>query len=259
MSAIPDPMLTRKRRDALVLLLAWAAGSVDAIGFLGLHHVFTANMTGNTVLLGLSLGQGHGLAALSNVMALAGFMLGVGLGAMIVEKGAKAGVWDRRVTAALFLEALMLVAFTLLWHLTPGGEQRSPAALYSLIALSALAMGIQSAAVRRLNLPGVATTYVTGTITSLISGFTRRLHAAQAKAAPKESAAEAKRWDHEARLQSSVFLIYGLSALASGLFLSRVSWLVAVAPLLAVALVLLVAGFSHRKHEARPKTPSESF
>ena len=146
----------------------------------------------------------------------------------------------------------MLAAFSLFWHLTPGGEQRSSAALYILIVLSALAMGIQSAAVRRLNLPGVSTTYITGTITSLFSGFTRKLHAAQTKAAQKESAAPAKLWDHEASLQASVFLIYGLSALASGLFQSRVAWLVAVAPLLAVALVLLVAGFAHRRHESLP-------
>jgi len=252
MSTMPDPMLTRGRRDALVLLLAWAAGSVDAIGFFGLDHVFTANMTGNTVLLGFSLGQGHGLAAISNVMALAGFIFGVALGAAIVEKGGKPGVWDRRVTAALFLEALMLAAFTFLWHLTPGGPERSSAALYILIALSALAMGIQSAAVRRLNLPGVATTYVTGTITSLISGITRRLHAAEVKATQKESAAAAKPWEHEARLQTSVFVTYGLSALASGVFQSRVPWLVAVAPLLAVAVVLLVVSLAHRAHESRP-------
>jgi uncharacterized membrane protein YoaK (UPF0700 family) len=96
-------MVTRRRRDSLVLLLVWAAGSVDAVGFFGLNHVFTANMTGNTVLLGLSLGQ---------------------------------------------------------------GRQRGSEVLYILIAFSARAMGIQSAAVSRQNLPGVATTYFTETITS---------------------------------------------------------------------------------------------
>jgi hypothetical protein len=44
-------------RDGLVLVLAGTAGCVDAISYLGLGHVFTANMTGNTVLLGVSLGQ----------------------------------------------------------------------------------------------------------------------------------------------------------------------------------------------------------
>ena len=41
-------------RDTMVLVLTWAASGVDAISYLGLGHVFTANMTGNAVLLGLA-------------------------------------------------------------------------------------------------------------------------------------------------------------------------------------------------------------
>ena len=55
------------QRDAMVLVLTWAAGGVDAISYLGLGHVFTANMTGNAVLLGLAVGQGQGLAALRSL------------------------------------------------------------------------------------------------------------------------------------------------------------------------------------------------
>jgi uncharacterized membrane protein YoaK (UPF0700 family) len=251
MSAMPDAMLSRGSRDSLVLLLAWAAGSVDAIGFLGLDHVFTANMTGNTVLLGLSLGEGRSIAALANVIALIGFTLGVTFGALIVERDGKKGEWDRRVTSALFLEALMLTAFTLFWHLTPGGAERSSVALYILIALSAAAMGIQSAAVRRLNLPGVTTTYVTGTMTSLIAGLTSKLHAARLPAAQKPAAPEAKPSSGHARLQASVIVIYGLSALASGFFQMHVPSLVAIAPPLAISVVLLVVGFAHREHASR--------
>src|SRR5271154_686427 len=98
MTAKREATLSRDRRNALVLLLAWAAGSVDAIGFLGLNHVFTANMTGNTVLLGLALGEGRGLAAWSNVIALISFGLGVAFGAAIAPGGAKSGEWDRHVT-----------------------------------------------------------------------------------------------------------------------------------------------------------------
>ena len=58
------------RRDAMVLVLTWAASGVDAISYLGLGHVFTANMTGNAVLLGLAVGQGQGLAALRSIIAL---------------------------------------------------------------------------------------------------------------------------------------------------------------------------------------------
>lgn len=40
--------------NGLLLLLACAAGAIDAISYLGLGRVFTANMTGNTVLLSLA-------------------------------------------------------------------------------------------------------------------------------------------------------------------------------------------------------------
>jgi uncharacterized membrane protein YoaK (UPF0700 family) len=50
--------LSTPERDSRLLALTWAAGSVDAISYLGLGHVFTAMMTGNTVLLGLALAQG---------------------------------------------------------------------------------------------------------------------------------------------------------------------------------------------------------
>jgi len=54
-------------RNVLLLLLACVAGSVDAVSYVGLGHVFTANMTGNTVLLGLALGHAeHGYGAHDN-------------------------------------------------------------------------------------------------------------------------------------------------------------------------------------------------
>ncbi len=54
-----------------VLLFTWAAGAVDALTYLS-AHVFTANMTGNTVLLGLSIGKASGADALRSSAALAG-------------------------------------------------------------------------------------------------------------------------------------------------------------------------------------------
>ena len=251
MSALPDPMLSRARRDSFVLLLAWAAGGVDAIGYFGLNHVFTANMTGNTVLLGLSLGEGRSLAAISNLIALVGFAAGVALGALIVESGGRPGTWDRRVTAALFLEAVMLAAFTVLWHLSPGRRLPGSAVLYILIAFSALAMGIQSAAVRRLNLPGVATTYVTGTITSLFSSLAGLFRPALPQPHSNETPAPPAAWSPSVQLQAAVVIVYGLSALASGYFQSRIPSLVAIAPLLAIATVLLLVALSHRRHESR--------
>jgi uncharacterized membrane protein YoaK (UPF0700 family) len=68
-----ESWIRRHERDLSLLALTWAAGNIDAIGYLGLGRVFTANMTGNTVLLGLHLGQEQGGAALRALVALLSF------------------------------------------------------------------------------------------------------------------------------------------------------------------------------------------
>jgi uncharacterized membrane protein YoaK (UPF0700 family) len=60
--------------------LSLAAGCVDAVGYLGLGQVFVANMTGNTVLLGLAIGQANVRGVLHAGTALVGFVLGVAAG-----------------------------------------------------------------------------------------------------------------------------------------------------------------------------------
>jgi len=159
-------------RNMLLLLLACAAGAIDAISYLGLGRVFTANMTGNTVLLGLALVQADHQEVLRASLALIGFFGGGVLGARIVEKGPSAGLWPRTVTVALALEWGFLVVFAVGWLYT-GGEAETFAARAPLIVLSALAMGVQSAAARRLEVSGIATTYITGTVTTLAAWLVR--------------------------------------------------------------------------------------
>jgi len=238
-------------RNAMVVVLTWAASAVDAISYLGLGHVFTANMTGNAVLLGVAIGQGQGLAALRSMIALAGFVLGAALGAIIVEKGPQRTDWPVAVTRAVFVEGVILGLFTLAWHL----GARGGATLYALITLSALAMGIQSAAIRHLKVPGIATTYITGTLTSLVAEFATwlcRLRISPRAVDPTGQSAtldvpEAHR-SHGTRLQALVLLIYVLAALLSAFLQARHSRLVTLSPLVAVALVVLNACARHR-HE----------
>ena len=45
--------------DIILLLLAGVAGSIDVTSYFGLGHVFTANMTGNTIVLGLSIARAN--------------------------------------------------------------------------------------------------------------------------------------------------------------------------------------------------------
>src|SRR5712692_9884775 len=188
--------LTTLGRESMLLALTWAAGSVDAISYLGLGHVFTAMMTGNTVLLGLALAQGEVLAALRSIVALLGFSIGVFVGALIVERESEPPEWPAAVTNALALEAVILAIFSGISFLAGGA--RTPAVIYFLIVLLALAMGIQSAAVRRLGVPGIATTYITGTLTSLMVDLVGWLRAGVQTAAV--NAAPAANWERRVGL-----------------------------------------------------------
>jgi len=235
-----------QRRNTMVLILTWAASAIDAISYLGLGHVFTANMTGNAVLLGIAIGQGQGLAALRSIIALLSFVIGVALGAVIVQEGPQQSEWPVAVTRAVLLEAIILGVFTLAWHL----GVRAGLLLYALITLSALAMGVQSAAMRHLKLPGIATTYITGTITSLVAQFATWLRglriARPAVNSPTDDAPEAHSYEG-ARLQALVLLTYVLAALLSAFLQTRFPRLAALSPLIAVALVVGNAVVHHRR------------
>jgi uncharacterized membrane protein YoaK (UPF0700 family) len=129
--------------------------------------VFTANMTGNAVLLGLAIGQAQELRVVRSVVALLGFVAGVGLGARLVDPGQERVVWSSRITRALGVEAALLTVFGVGWWAV--GPRPAGTELAGLIALSAMAMGVQSAAARRCAVSGVATTYITGTLTGLMA------------------------------------------------------------------------------------------
>ena len=254
MRIIPLNPLTIDRRDVLVLFLAWAAGSVDAIGYFGLDHVFTANMTGNMVLLGLALGQGYRIDVLRNLVAVAGFIVGLVIGALVGIGGGTSCEWDDRVTRIVWIETAAMGGFTIAWHLF--ARPYGPRALDLLILLSALAMGLQSAGVRRMNLPGVTTTYVTGTMNALVTGLTTRfyhtLRATNLSAAIRESV----HWKHPTRLQFNVLLMYGGSAVVSGFLQTQRPALVAIVPLVALVIVLFAVALSKGQPPAPANTGS---
>jgi uncharacterized membrane protein YoaK (UPF0700 family) len=168
----------------MLTLLALAAGCVDAASFLGLGQVMTAAMTGNTVLLGLAPGQADE-GSLRAIVALAAFVAGALAGAAIVDRGPGGVVWAPAVTAALALELVVLVVLALTWHVLEGRPAWPIDYRHPLIAAAGLAMGIQSAAAQRIGVPGVTTTYVTGTLTSMAARLVGWLRSSSA-AAPND-------------------------------------------------------------------------
>ncbi len=157
--------------DATLMLLACVAGSTDILSYFRLGNVFTANMTGNIILLGISIGQGALSTSLYRLISLFGFIMGVFIGALIVVN--KKRGWLYNVTIAVGIESIMIGSLTIIWLLH--SKPLESTVLYIGILLSAVSMGIQSAAIWHLKIPGVVTTFLTGNITSLATSLTRGL------------------------------------------------------------------------------------
>jgi uncharacterized membrane protein YoaK (UPF0700 family) len=152
-----------KLREAVVaLVLTFVAGFVDGFGFLTLNGMYVANMSGNSVQLGVYAVAGEARSALLHGFTIAMFLAGLLLSGAVIELAQRRGM--RRVIAmAMALELLSLLPFLLL---TPGAPGRpAPAGLMAAIAAAAVAMGLQNTSLRMANILTTYTTHVTGTIT----------------------------------------------------------------------------------------------
>jgi len=176
----PSPRLVRrptwepeKYRDILVVVLTVTTGATDAIGFLRLGGVFTSVMTANMVLLGISAGRQDASLALHAGAAFAGFIVGAWLGARFVGGPTRRQpVWPREITVALGVELVLFAGFAAWWEVAAADP--SSRVTYALIAINAVALGIQSGAVLRFGVPGLSTTFLTGTLTQFVASLADR-------------------------------------------------------------------------------------
>lgn len=147
----------------LLVLLTIVTGVVDAVSYVGLGHVFVANMTGNVVLLGFAVAGAPGLSVPASLVALSGFVLGALAGGRLgTRMGANRG---RHLSIAAATSASLVVASMAV--ATFAGLPLTPVARYALIVPMALAMGIQNATARHLAVPDLTTTVLTLTVTGL--------------------------------------------------------------------------------------------
>jgi uncharacterized membrane protein YoaK (UPF0700 family) len=140
------------------------------------------------------------------------------------------------VTRALAFEALVLFVLAVGGWFTIRSADDLHLRVYPLIALSAVSMGLQSAAVRPLSVPGITTTYITGTWTSLVSVLAVRLHLIRADSAAKPRPAATG-----ATLQAGVLVVYGIAAIAGGAAYALWNLPVFVVPAIVMALVVVLA------------------
>ena len=233
---------TQKRlRDRLLIALAGIAGYIDALSYVALGHIFVANITGTTVLLGVNLAQGHAPFAMRAYMSLGGFLVGVSGAALLIGRRMSREVWPRSVTATLAVEVGVLLIFSAM-GLTLGMGRT----VYVLIGLAACAMGLQSVAVRTLGVADVTTTYITGTWVGLLAGVTRRLRV-------EVETSDKRRPPHLASLypqerDARLLLVYILAAALCGALTNiggvapRIA-VIPLAPALAATVLIAARGF----------------
>jgi uncharacterized membrane protein YoaK (UPF0700 family) len=160
-------MMQEARQERILRLLLYlftaVTGLVDAVSYIGLGHVFTANMTGNIVLLGFAFAGVPGLSALRSMTALAAFLVGAVIGGRLATT--LAPISSNRWTMTAFgCEAVLLLGSTLASIVSvPSGST----GLYVVIVLTGLAMGLRNATVRKIAQPDLTTTVLTLTITGL--------------------------------------------------------------------------------------------
>jgi uncharacterized membrane protein YoaK (UPF0700 family) len=158
----PRPVLIR---DFLLIALTVSSGAVDAISYLGLERTFSAFMTGNLVFLGLGLVHGVGPEILPVVVALCAFAIGSYFGTRMTDSQ-ESSLWPSRVSRALALTAICQFLFLVIWAQVAG--QPGDKLINLLLALSGLAMGLQTAAVRSLEVKGIFTTAATFTLVAFL-------------------------------------------------------------------------------------------
>jgi uncharacterized membrane protein YoaK (UPF0700 family) len=150
-----------------LFLLAATTGMVDATTFLGLGRVFTANMTGNVLLLGFSSttrpdGYTQNTILYGGLAALLAFVSGALLGAAVAgRRDATARFRAGFGTEWVFLATAAVLLFDT--GATRGGLR------YVVLVLFGLSMGFQSSVVRRMGVPDINTTVLTTTMAGLAS------------------------------------------------------------------------------------------
>jgi uncharacterized membrane protein YoaK (UPF0700 family) len=146
-----------------LLVLTFTTGLVDAVSYLGLGRVFTANMTGNIVFLGFGIAGSGGLPVVAPLVSLAAFLVGAGAAGILATKMAEGQ--PSHLTRALGIEVSLIGSAVVLAAAIDVHPDAFSGDL--VIALLALAMGVRNATVRRLGVPDLTTTVLTMTLTGL--------------------------------------------------------------------------------------------
>jgi uncharacterized membrane protein YoaK (UPF0700 family) len=211
-----------------------------------LNHVFTATMSGNTVLIAVDGAAGRSGSAFLHASAVGIFVLGLLSSSVAIELALRRGI--RNVLAiALGAETLCLGGL-MLWGaplLTGGKDPLTTASptLYGLVSVTAVAMGIQNTSLRMAGVLNVFTTHVTGTLTRLGEQLVDLLLS--------RNVADRGTTPGQAALSAGLWLAFFLGALLASMLLPR--WSIRAVLGLPVAVLLAIVAADLLEPFARPR------
>ncbi|MFD3455146.1 YoaK family protein [Streptomyces sp. NPDC058691] len=149
---------TGRLLPALLLALTVLSGLIDAVSIISLGHVFVANMTGNLVFVSLGMAGVSGFSVVTSVVALGGFVAGVLLCRATVGRLHPP---TALVRAGAGCETVLLGTAAALASVGVPHD--------ALVAICAVALGMQNAMAGRLGISGLTTSVMTRTLVSLVS------------------------------------------------------------------------------------------
>jgi uncharacterized membrane protein YoaK (UPF0700 family) len=230
-------MLDRVKLDHIewiLLLTAFAAGSVDVISFAALGGVFASAMTGNFALLAYYVAHSDSQAAMGSVVALTGFVGGCAFG--VLQRRSRDQAQALNLLLASEVALLLFFALYALW--TPP-SQHGPSDHLQILLL-ALAMGLQAVIGQTISL---TTIVFTTTLTKLVSAVADSIY--------QGSRLGLK----DVKIQSSVVVSYLFGALVAGTLIVHKVSAVVIVPLIGVSAALVVHRISQtpgrRKSDTR--------
>ncbi|SFS11635.1 Uncharacterized membrane protein YoaK, UPF0700 family [Dyella sp. OK004] len=136
-------------------LLAFIAGMINAVGFMGFRHQAITHLTGTTTLLGAAVAEGNRGEMLHWALAIVSFLAGAVLSGFIVQQHTlKLG---RRYGVALMVESALLFAAVPLIH---DGNDIG-------LCLASIACGLQNAMASTYSGATFRTTHLSGIFTDL--------------------------------------------------------------------------------------------
>jgi uncharacterized membrane protein YoaK (UPF0700 family) len=204
--------------EKILLLTAFAAGTVDVISYATLGGVFASAMTGNFALLAYYVSQSDSTSAMGSVVALMGFVLGCALG-VLQRRGRPQ---DQALGLLIATEASLLLFFALYAIWTPHANGPSD---HLQILLLAVAMGVQAVIGQTISL---TTIVFTTTLTKLVGTIADSLANGDSLGLK------------DLKIQSAVVVAYLFGALLAGALIVRKADSVAILPFLGVALAFVV-------------------